>query len=80
MILAQEVKIKLKKYEGLNNDDPSIMQISSIPHSKVLAILGQNSQFGNAQNMNQAHDATVSRPNWKGNVTHYKHGDEGHLA
>ena len=30
MILVQEAEIKLKKFEGLNNDDPSVMQISSI--------------------------------------------------
>ena len=38
MTLAQEVEIKLKKYEGLDHDDPSVMYISSIPHSEVLDI------------------------------------------
>ena len=40
MTLAQESEIKFKKYEGLNGDDISVMQISSIPQSEsvVMAI------------------------------------------
>ena len=30
MTLMLETEIKLKMYEGLNNDDPSVMQISTI--------------------------------------------------
>ena len=60
MTLFQEVKTKPKKYEGLNADDPSVIQISSIPHSEELAVQWQNCQLGNTQNMNQAQDATVS--------------------
>ena len=37
-------KIKMKKYEGLHDDDSPVMQISSIPLSKsmVMAIKGQH--------------------------------------
>ena len=34
MTLAQEAMIKLKTYEGLNDDDPSVMQISEIRTQK----------------------------------------------
>ena len=30
MTLAQEVEFKLKKYQDLNDDDPSVMQISTV--------------------------------------------------
>ena len=36
---AQEAEIKFKRYEGLNDDDPSVMQISSIPHLEVMVSL-----------------------------------------
>ena len=49
--LAQESEIKLKKYEGLNGDGPSVMQISSIPPSEAMAIQGKNGQIGNTQNV-----------------------------
>ena len=42
MILAQEAEIKLRKYEGLNDDDPSVLQVSAICHSEVLAEQGQS--------------------------------------
>ena len=44
MTLAQEVEIKLEKYKGLNNNEPSVMPISSISLSEVMAIQGQNVQ------------------------------------
>ena len=34
MTLEQEAEIIMKKYEGLNDDDPPVMQISSIPQSE----------------------------------------------
>ena len=38
MTLVQEAEIRLKKmYEDLNDDDPSVMQISAAPHSEVSA-------------------------------------------
>ena len=42
MTLAQEVEIKLKKYQDLNDDDPSLMQVNAVQHSKVLAVQGQS--------------------------------------
>ena len=30
MTLAQEAETKLEKYKGLNDDDPSVMQINTI--------------------------------------------------
>ena len=47
MTIAPEAEIKLKKYEGLNYDDPSVMQISSILQSEVMAIQGQIHHLGN---------------------------------
>ena len=41
MTLPQEAEIKLKRYEGLNDNDPSVMQVSAVPHSEVLAVKGQ---------------------------------------
>ena len=35
MTLAQEAYTKLKMYEGLNNDDLSVMQVSAVPHSEM---------------------------------------------
>ena len=53
MTLAQEAEIKLKKYKGLNDDDPSLLQISSIPYPEVMPIQGESGQTGSMQNMNQ---------------------------
>ena len=47
MTIAQEVELKLKMYEGLNNDDLSAMQVSAVPHSEVLAVHGIRSPPGN---------------------------------
>ena len=38
MNLAQEVEIKLKKYEDLNDDNSTVLQISAVPHYKVFAV------------------------------------------
>ena len=38
MTLAQEAEIKLNRYEGLNNDDPAVVQINSILLSEAMAI------------------------------------------
>ena len=40
--LAQEAEIKLKKYKSLKDDDQSVMQVSAVPHSEVLAVQGLN--------------------------------------
>ena len=47
MTLAQEAEIRLKKYEGLNGYDPSVMQATDVWHSEVLAVQGQSSPHGN---------------------------------
>ena len=38
--LTKEVQIKVRKYKGLNDDDPSVMQISSVPHTKIQVFQG----------------------------------------
>ena len=53
MILAQEAEIKLKRYKGLNDDDPSVMQVSTVPHSKELAIQVQRSPYQKIQDNSQ---------------------------
>ena len=53
MTIAQETEIKPKKDEGLNDSDPSAMQVSAVPHSEMLAIQGQCSPYGNNQDGNQ---------------------------
>ena len=69
MTLAQEAEIKLIKYEGLNDDDTSVMQISSITQSEVIANQKQKSQLGNTQNVNYGQNVTAPRPNWIANLT-----------
>ena len=49
MTLAQEAEIRYKKYDGLDDDDPSVMQISSVPHSEVLAFQRQSGHPRNMQ-------------------------------
>ena len=46
MSLVQEAEIKLMKYEGLNDDATSSMQISTVPQSDptVMIIQGQSAQ------------------------------------
>ena len=60
MTLGQEAAIKLKMYEGLNNNYPSVIQISLMPQSVIMAMQGQNVQSGNLQPVNQ--DLTVAAP------------------
>ena len=79
LTLAQEAGIKLKKCEGLSND-PSVMQISAVLHSEVLAVQGQSGQPGSTQNINQIQDLTIYVPNWKTNLTCYKCEEKGHLT
>ena len=38
MTLPQEVENMLKKYESSNDDNPSLIQVSAIPRSEVIAI------------------------------------------
>ena len=45
-----------KKYEGLKGDDPSVMQVSAVPHSDMLAVQGQRSQYENNLASNQIQD------------------------
>ena len=47
MPLAQDAQIKLTKYDSLNNDDPSVMEVSAVPHSDILAVQGKSSLHGN---------------------------------
>ena len=41
--IAQETGIKFKTYKGPNDDDPSILKMSTVSHSEVLAVQGQSS-------------------------------------
>ena len=68
MTLVQEAGIKLREYEGLNDDDPPVMQISSILQSKVMATQGDNCQSGNTQNVNQGQNINAPSCNWKANL------------
>ena len=65
MTLAQEAEIKLKKYKGSNDDDPSVMHVSVVPHSEVLAVQRQSSPHGNNQDSNQIQHMNAPRLNWK---------------
>ena len=80
MTLAQEAENKLKKYKGLNDDDPSVIYVTTVPHSEVLAVQGQNGLSGNTQGSNQIQAVNVPRLNWKANITCYNCGEKGHLA
>ena len=77
MILVKEAEIKLKKYEGLNDDDPSGMPVSTMPQGDptVMAIQGQGIQTGN-----QNAKGNVARLNWKVNLACYKCGKKRNLA
>ena len=46
MTLPQVAEIKLKKYEGMNDDNPSVMQVNSVSQSDsiIIAIQGQGTQ------------------------------------
>ena len=69
--LAEEAKIKLKMYEGLNDDDPSVMQINSVLQSDVMTIQEQGTQPEN-----QGQTAATLRIDWKANFTCYKCGQK----
>ena len=77
MTLLEETEIKLKKYEGLNDDNQSVLQISAFQHSEVLAIQGQSGQPRNTQGSYQIQGVTVARLNWKANLTCYECGERG---
>ena len=78
--LAQEAEIKLKKYKGLIDDNSSVMQVNSVPHSEILAVQGRSSPQGNNLNSNHKQGMNVPRLNWKANFTCDKYGEKGHLA
>ena len=80
MNLTQEAEIKLQKYKGLNDDDPSVMQVSEVPYSEVLAVQGRNGPPGNTQGSNQVQDLNAPRLSWKVNRTCYKCREKGHQA
>ena len=61
MNLAHEAEIKLKKkYEGLNDDDPSLLQISAILHSEEMAVQEHSDSSRNTQDNYQVQDINVS--------------------
>ena len=59
MTLTQEAEIKLKKYEGLNDDDPSVLHVTTTSQldSNMMAIQAQGIQAGNPNP-----NASLSRP------------------
>ena len=75
MTPVQAAEIKLKKYEGLNDDDPLVMQVSEVPHLEVLIVQGQSGLHGNNPYSNQ-----VPRINWTANLTCHKCRGKGYLA
>ena len=80
MTLAQEAEVKFKMYKGLNDYNPSVMQVSAIPHSEVMDLQGQSDPPRNTQDNNQVQDMNSPRLNWKANLTCYKYRENGHLA
>ena len=48
-----------KKCKGLNDDDPTVMQISAVPHSEVLVVHEQNGLPRNTQGSNQIQDVNA---------------------
>ena len=80
MTLSQEAEIMLKRYEGPNDDDKSVMKISTVPHSEMLTVQGQSSQPRKTQSSNQIPDVTVPRQYLKGNLTCYKNEVTGLLT
>ena len=52
MTFAEEADIILKKFKGLHDDDPSVMQVGVVPHSEVLAVQGQSSPCGKKPDSN----------------------------
>ena len=77
MTLAYGADVKLKKYEDLNDDYPSVMQVTTISQIDpvVMAIQGQGTQVGN-----QYPNRNVARLNWKANLTCYKCVEKENLA
>ena len=76
----QEAEIKLKEYESLNDDDPSVMQVSAIPLSEVMAVQGKSDLPRNNQDNNQVQDKSALRLNWKANLSCHKCGEKGHFT
>ena len=74
MALAKQAEIKLKMYEGLNDDDPSVMQVSTLLHSELMAIQGQSDLPRNTED-NQVQNTEDPRLNWKVNLTCIKCGE-----
>ena len=76
-MLAQGAESRLKKYEGLSDDHPSVMQISSNPQleSVVMAI-----QRKSALVVNQSQTPSTPGLNWKADITSYKCVKKGHLV
>ena len=48
-----------QKYKGLNDDVPSVMQVSAIPHSEVIIVQGQSDSPRNTQENNHVQDMNV---------------------
>ena len=42
MPLAQEAQIKIKRYEGLNDDDLSMMHLNAMPPNECKVMASQN--------------------------------------
>ena len=61
--LADEAEIQLKKYEGLNDDDLSVTQISTMPQAVPTVIDYMRTICIQAGNCNPNGD--IARPNWK---------------
>ena len=61
--LAVEEEIKLYKYDGLNDDDPSVMKVNAIPHSEVIAVRGKVTCPKNNPDNNQVLNMSAPRLN-----------------
>ena len=56
------------------------MQLSTVPHSEVLAGQGQKGLPVHTQDITQIQDVKAPRLNWNANLTFYHGGEKGHLA
>ena len=52
MTLPQERENILKKYKGLTDDDPSVIEVSAVPCSEVFAVQGQHCPLGSTDDSN----------------------------
>ena len=71
----QEGEIKLKRYDGLNEDVPSVMHISTNSQIDLIVMAIQNQA-----NQEGSQIKYVPKLNWKANFTCQQSDEKGHMA